>query len=616
MKHKPRLHGNEVYGSVYDKNQVVFQQGDVGDCIYVIQSGAVEVTQWHGNEETVLAILEQGDVFGEMALIGRQPRSATVTTIQRSRLVPLSRELLLERVRQSPETALHLLKTMIRRIQRADRRMKDLVDDDARLRRMAYDSPPAGDYACEPALPGGQGLPGDGLQEDLSLEEMAAVWDPAAGQVTLEAGDTLFDEGDPGDAMYVVASGRVEISRSLAREHTVLAVLGPSDLLGEMALITGEPRSATARATCDTRLIAIQMATFSQRIQEEPRLARYLLQLLILKLVQKETACRSSTDAARQLRQGLAPLVRRRRRLRVAVVSLSTCGGCASAFLENQAGFESMLSKAKFVYYPMLLDNERFDEADLTLVDGGIRIKEDEEMALEARHKSRWLAAFGTCAAYGGIPALANRFELEDLIEASYGRSRDLLAYYLDTGSGVTDSTYRENGLQLTRRMWTIADHVRVDFLLPGCPPSPSLFAQLLNELGGGRLDKVPSLACAECGRKVTRQPPEKDVGAIDDKTCLMSRGAICMGFLTRGGCGAACPVAGLPCWGCRGLSSSAIKKICAGESFNELLVRRILRICRISRDSAVRSVRQFMRQRHSSLNFSTDLTSGAGRVR
>ena len=121
---------NEVYGAVYEKNHVIFRQGDPGDCMYVIQSGAVEVGQRRGDEETVLAILEKGDFFGEMALLGRQPRSATVTTIQRSRLVALSPEFLQGRVRQSPQTALHLLRTMIRRIQRADRRMKNHVDGD------------------------------------------------------------------------------------------------------------------------------------------------------------------------------------------------------------------------------------------------------------------------------------------------------------------------------------------------------------------------------------------------------------------------------------------------------------------------------------------------------
>ena len=313
-------------------------------------------------------------------------------------------------------------------------------------------------------------------------------------------------------------------------------------------------------------------------------------------------------------------MIKRRGRLRVAVVSLSTCGGCASVFLENQTGFEMILSKAEFVYYPMLLDNEHFGEADLALVDGGIRLKEDEKLVAEVRRKSRWLAAFGTCAAYGGIPALANRFELEEMIEASYGRSRDLLSYYLDTGSGVTNSTFRESGLNLTRRMWTVADHVRVDFLLPGCPPSPALFVQLLNELSGDPLAKVPALVCAECGRKVTRQRPDKGAKACDvaddGKTCLMSRGVICMGFITRGGCGAACSAAGLPCWGCRGLANGALEKVRAGESLNDLLLRRMLRICSISRDSAVRSIQQFIRRRHSLLNFSANLTGEGGRSR
>jgi len=93
--------GNEVYGSVYEKNHVIFCQGDSGGCMYLFQSGAVEISQHHGGGETVLAILGKGDFFREMALISRQPRSATVIAIQHSRLLHLSRALLLGKMRQA-----------------------------------------------------------------------------------------------------------------------------------------------------------------------------------------------------------------------------------------------------------------------------------------------------------------------------------------------------------------------------------------------------------------------------------------------------------------------------------------------------------------------------------
>ena len=79
------------FGSIYERGAVVFHQGEPGNSMYIIQSGAVEVSQCQGKQDVVLTLLERGDFFGEMAQIDQQPRSATVRAIHRARLLPLTR---------------------------------------------------------------------------------------------------------------------------------------------------------------------------------------------------------------------------------------------------------------------------------------------------------------------------------------------------------------------------------------------------------------------------------------------------------------------------------------------------------------------------------------------
>src|SRR4030042_6495157 len=102
--------GEELFGPIYQRGEVVFRQGEPGDTIYIIQSGAVEVSQLRNDKKVVLALLEHGDFFGEMALIDNHPRTATVTTIYRTRLLSFTRSSFLERVRHDPGVVLHLLK--------------------------------------------------------------------------------------------------------------------------------------------------------------------------------------------------------------------------------------------------------------------------------------------------------------------------------------------------------------------------------------------------------------------------------------------------------------------------------------------------------------------------
>jgi CRP-like cAMP-binding protein len=113
--------GEDLFGSVYHKGEVIFRQGQAGDRMYIIQSGAVQVVHQDADtgRETVIAIREQDDFFGEMALFEDELRSATVTAIRETRLLPVTRASLLDRVQHDPQVALHFLRGLILRIQEA-----------------------------------------------------------------------------------------------------------------------------------------------------------------------------------------------------------------------------------------------------------------------------------------------------------------------------------------------------------------------------------------------------------------------------------------------------------------------------------------------------------------
>lgn len=95
-----------------------------------------------------------------------------------------------------------------------------------------------------------------------------------------EAGETLVRQGDTDREMYLVRSGRVEISRDLGGRRVVLGEIGPGDFFGEMALLESEPRSADAIALEDTTLLVIGPGMLLMRIRNDPTLAVEMLQRL------------------------------------------------------------------------------------------------------------------------------------------------------------------------------------------------------------------------------------------------------------------------------------------------------------------------------------------------
>jgi CRP-like cAMP-binding protein len=103
-------------GKVYKDGEVIVRQGDLGDCMYVVQSGEVEVFLDTEVGEQRLAILQAGDFFGEMAVFEREVRSATVRAKEEARALKIDKKTLLRRIKEDPLLAVKFMETLSQRI--------------------------------------------------------------------------------------------------------------------------------------------------------------------------------------------------------------------------------------------------------------------------------------------------------------------------------------------------------------------------------------------------------------------------------------------------------------------------------------------------------------------
>ena len=103
-------------GKIYTDGTTIFQQGETGNLMYIILEGEVEVSREVNGKEVILTILTKGDIFGEMALFSKQPRTATVRSRGDTRIITVDKRLFMMRVHEDPSFAFQLLKRMADRI--------------------------------------------------------------------------------------------------------------------------------------------------------------------------------------------------------------------------------------------------------------------------------------------------------------------------------------------------------------------------------------------------------------------------------------------------------------------------------------------------------------------
>ena len=121
-------------GKTYSSGELIVRQGDEGNCMYVVQAGELEVVREEHDGNVRVALMNAGDIFGEMSIFERELRSATVRALGEARVLSVDKKTFLRRIQEDPPLAFNLVKIMSHRIRR-------LTEDLATLK--AKTSPPA-----------------------------------------------------------------------------------------------------------------------------------------------------------------------------------------------------------------------------------------------------------------------------------------------------------------------------------------------------------------------------------------------------------------------------------------------------------------------------------------
>lgn len=270
-------------------------------------------------------------------------------------------------------------------------------------------------------------------------------------------------------------------------------------------------------------------------------------------------------------------------KLKIGIYWAASCGGCEIATLEIAEKILKVIEVADIVFCPCIADF-KYDDVkaypdgfmDVCFFNGGIRNSEAKEIAELLRKKTKTLVAFGACANWGGIPALANLYSKEAIMDRAY-----ITTESTDNPKKVLPQTkvkMPEGELhipELYNAVYRLNDVVPVDYFIPGCPPTAKQIWACIEAIVTGKLPAKGSVigagdksVCDECpfekkteGVRIARfKRPHLEAPDLTPKAelknkpqCLLEQGFVCMGSATRSGCEALCLKANMPCRGCYG---------------------------------------------------------------
>lgn len=207
-------------------------------------------------------------------------------------------------------------------------------------------------------------------------------------------------------------------------------------------------------------------------------------------------------------------------RPKLGVFKFASCDGCQLSLLDAEDQLLDLAGAVEIAYFLEATSSIDPGPYDIGLVEGSITTPHDTQRIREIRAKCRTLITIGACATSGGIQALRNWADCQEFVAAVYASPQ-----YIST---LATST-------------AIADHVRVDFELRGCPINQNQLIEVLTSLLHGRAPRTPRHAvCLDCKRRGT--------------VCVaVAQGIACIGPVTQSGCGAICPSYDRGCYGCYG---------------------------------------------------------------
>jgi sulfhydrogenase subunit delta len=208
------------------------------------------------------------------------------------------------------------------------------------------------------------------------------------------------------------------------------------------------------------------------------------------------------------------------RRPKLAVWKFASCDGCQLTLLNCEDELLALAGAVEIAYFPEATRAVVEGPYDVSLVEGSVTTPEEAERIQQVRSASRRVITIGACATSGGVQALRNFSDVAEFRSVVYAHPE-----YVET---LAEST-------------PIADHVKVDFELRGCPIDKRQLLEVLAASIQGRKPRVRAHSvCVECKRRGT--------------VCVtVANGTPCLGPVTQAGCGALCPTFARGCYGCFG---------------------------------------------------------------
>ena len=167
-------------------------------------------------------------------------------------------------------------------------------------------------------------------------------------------------------------------------------------------------------------------------------------------------------------------------KVRLATTSLAGCFGCHMSFLDIDERLFELAELVEFDRSP-LTDIKRCSPCHIAFIEGGVCNTENVHVVRELRANAKILVGVGACAINGGLPALRNRLRIDDILDQ----------VYRDPASGeacIPDSPELPLALD---KVYPLNEIVRVDYSLPGCPPSGDAIWKFLKDLILGRMPRL-----------------------------------------------------------------------------------------------------------------------------
>jgi CRP-like cAMP-binding protein/Pyruvate/2-oxoacid:ferredoxin oxidoreductase delta subunit len=240
----------------------VCREGEYGDTSFAIMKGEVEICiNADGHENLTLALLEEGNIFGEMAALSGQPRNATVTAKDELTVLEIP-----------PKT----LKGLMKKSQGFKDSLENLYSERAvhtYLRKVPFFA------KLSPTV----------LEQ---LENRVKL-------LTYKQGDIIFREGEVGNSLYIIRSGFVKVSKKQEDKEKIIAYICHGNYFGEMALVEDEKRSATISAFTKTEVIQVLKDDFNDLIKSESNMSEMIQDLMIERKLNTFEVLRDSEKAER-----------------------------------------------------------------------------------------------------------------------------------------------------------------------------------------------------------------------------------------------------------------------------------------------------------------------------